>query len=82
MTTRTADDGAATPSLRVVKAIADETDADPAALTPRLGTVLDAEALNRLLESAERTDVTVTFEYAGHEVSLSGDDLTVDGLEE
>lgn len=81
MTIRTAEDATTTPTHRVVNAIAEETDADATSLTPPLGSVVDPEALNRLVGSADGTDVTVTFEYAGHEVSLSGDDLTVDGLE-
>lgn len=65
----------------VAMAIAEATDRDPADLTP-LGTVLDCEALDTLVTSAE-TSVSVSFVYEGHRVYVSGDgDVDIDEVED
>jgi hypothetical protein len=58
--------------MRVVDAVANETDTDPTELTP-LGTVIDPEALDTLLADRESRDVAVDFEYEGCRVSIGSD---------
>jgi hypothetical protein len=66
--------------MRVVDAVADETDTDPTDLTP-LGTVIDPEALDSLVADAEDRDVSVGFEYEGYRVTVgSGQGVTVESL--
>lgn len=55
----------------VVEAVATETNADPATMEPPLQTVIDAEALERLVGGS--TVSRVTFEYDGHTVVVDGD---------
>jgi len=81
MTMRTADQ-TPTPSSRVIDAVAAERDVDPTALTPPLGTVIDPEALNRLVEHGERGGAVVSFEYAGYLVTVRSGDLSLEPLSE
>ena len=63
----------------VVEAIADHTETDPLAMTP-LGTVLDTDALDAVVESD--AGVRVTFAYDEHTVLVCGDGtVSVDGDE-
>lgn len=65
------------PSLHVIEAIADATDADPATMPPLYDTV-DPDALDAMLD-ADAT-VEIVFEYDGHAIEISGDgDVLVDG---
>lgn len=61
------------PAVAVVYAVAEANQTDPLSLPP-LQSVLDAEALNALVEtntnSQSQTEITVSFEYAGHHVVL------------
>jgi len=81
MTTRTADH-TLTPTRRVIDAVAAESDVDPTALTPPLGTVIDPDALNQLLDRDEHSDAVVSFEYAGYLVTVGNDDLSLEPLSE
>ena len=71
MTTTSVKRHSQTPSLRVVEAVAAETDTDPTELTP-LGTVVDTDALDALVSSAG--DLSVNFEYEGYRISIGSDD--------
>lgn len=72
MTIQSVEALSASPSMRVVDAVANETDTDPTELTP-LGTVIDPEALDTLLADRESRDVAVDFEYEGCRVSIGSD---------
>jgi hypothetical protein len=63
-------------------AVADHEGVDPTELTPPLAEVVDPDALDRLLGSANpREDVTVEFTYRGHDVVVSADgEVTVQSL--
>jgi len=68
--------------MRVVDAVASETDTDPTELTP-LGTVIDPEALDTLVADEGTRDVAVDFEYEGYLVSVSSDQrVSVETLNE
>ena len=67
------------PSLRIVAAIAETTDADPATMAPLFRTI-DTEALDHLL--AAETPLEVVFEYQGRAIEVSTDGhVSVDGQE-
>ena len=59
------------PTVAVVEAVAAATDRTPTGL-PLLQNTLDPDALNALL-TKEAASVTVSFQYAGTIVSVSGD---------
>lgn len=63
-------------SQRVVSAVADATNTDPCELEP-IFTAIDPESLDSLFEptngGASRASGTVTFEYAGCDVTVSAD---------
>ena len=59
------------PTVAVVEAVAAATDRTPTGL-PLLQNTLDPDALNALL-TREAASVTVSFQYAGTIVSVSGD---------
>ena len=61
----------ATASEAVVAAVADRTDADPIDLPP-LYEAVDADALDALF--ADGRPGRVSFEYAGYEVTVCGND--------
>jgi len=66
--------------MRVVDAVANESDTDPTELTP-LGTVIDPEALDTLVADTEPRDVSVDFEYEGYLVTVGSDQrVTVESL--
>ncbi|WP_254274163.1 HalOD1 output domain-containing protein [Haloarcula marina] len=69
-------------SLRIVEAVADTLGSDPCTLNPPLGTVVDPDALDSLVESGGETGVEVTFTYADCRVSLKQGDLVVQTLGE
>lgn len=82
MTTRSVSQPPKSPTLRVVDAIANQTDVDPTELTPPLGTVIDPEALDAVFEADASSDLRVSFEYAGYLVSLSSnEDVSIEPLE-
>lgn len=62
-----------TPSLAVIKEIAEEEGIDPGEVEPPLGTVIDTDALNGLFTESGRTDGLVTFEYSGYRVMVDSD---------
>lgn len=65
------------PSLHVIQAIADATDADPATMPP-LYDAVDPDALDAVLD-ADAT-VEVVFEYDGRAIEVTGDgEVVVDG---
>ena len=63
--------GSEPPTVAVVEAVAAATDRTPTGL-PLLQNTLDPDALNALL-TKEAASVTVSFQYAGTIVSVSGD---------
>ena len=63
--------GSEPPTVAVVKAVAAATDRTPTGL-PLLQNTLDPDALNTLL-TREAASVTVSFQYAGTIVTVSGD---------
>lgn len=58
-----------TPSEALVIEIAEQTDEEPTALPPLYETI-DPDALDALVQRTESANVT--FEYAGHEVTVAG----------
>ncbi|ELY43822.1 HalOD1 output domain-containing protein [Natronorubrum sulfidifaciens] len=64
----------ARPSLRVIEAVANADDVDPAGLEPPLYDVVDTNALDRLFEpTASGTTARrgqVSFRYRGHEITV------------
>ena len=80
MTIQSVETLTASPSMRVVDAVANESDTDPTELTP-LGTVIDPEALDTLVADTEPRDVSVDFEYEGYLVTVDSDQrVTVESL--
>ena len=63
--------GSEPPTVAVVEAVAAATDRTPTGL-PLLQNTLDPDALNTLL-TREAASVTVSFQYAGTIVTVSGD---------
>ena len=57
--------------MTVLAAVARQTGVDVADLEAPLYEAIDPDALDRLLRHG--ADVTVTFEYNGHRVSIDGD---------
>ncbi len=60
----------------IIYAVAEYEDIDPMKLSPPLATVVDPDALDRVLGTAptdERQGVTAQFTYRGHEVVVSSD---------
>lgn len=64
-------------TMRVVHEVADTRDLDPTELHPPLGSVIDPDALETLLETRADSGIAVEFSYAGCHVSVSGDDIDV-----
>lgn len=65
------------PSTAVVETVAAATDTEPTALEV-LQTVIDADALDALVRSADRDDkLRVSFEYAGTGVRVQGNGTVV-----
>jgi hypothetical protein len=61
-----------TSVVAVVSAVADATGTDPLELPP-LGNVVDPEALNDLVDCGRNSDLrSISFEYAGYDVVVSG----------
>lgn len=58
-------------SWRLIGTIATAADVDPLALEPRLGDVVDVDALVRLVEGDALDEVH--FEFGGHTVAVGGD---------
>lgn len=56
----------------IVSAIARADDVTPTELTPPLASVVDLEAVARVVESSEST-TRVTFEYSGYVVAVGSD---------
>ncbi len=73
-----------TTSMQVVWAVAEETGADPTSLPP-LNHVIDTDALNALFRPASnvgrpgRPDCELRFSYAGQDVLVRGEEITVGG---
>ena len=63
------------PTEAVVRAVATVRGVDPTDLRTPLFEVIDPDALDRLFESPA-DDLTVSFQYHGHDVTLTAD-LTV-----
>lgn len=80
MTIQSVEAHSTSPAMRVVDAVANETDTDPTELTP-LGTVIDPEALDSLVAGADARDVSVDFEYEGCRITVDSDQrVTVESL--
>ncbi len=58
-------------AVAVVELVAERTDRDPLEIEPRLGTVVDVEALSALIESPYTTG-RLRFDYAGCTVTVEG----------
>lgn len=69
-------------SMNVVWAVAAESDIDPCSLPP-LSDAIDPDALDSLFEGDPKRNVPdhngpyVTFSYAGHRVTVEGEDLLI-----
>lgn len=64
--------------IDVIETIASVTDSDPLTMNPPLYDVIDTDALDSLYSNG--ADVSVAFEYDGHEVHIDTDrTITVDG---
>ena len=61
---------------RIVGEIASREGTDPTALTPPLYSVIDPEALERLMRAPD-WDGTVEFSYLGYRVTVSREDVLV-----
>lgn len=61
-----------TPSIAVPEAVAAVTNRGVTAIPP-LQTVVDADALDAMAQSGDPTAVQVSFEYAGTDVTVTGD---------
>lgn len=59
------------PSTGVIETVADATDREPLALDPLYHSV-DTDALDRLVVSSQK-ETTVTFSYAGRDVTVHSD---------
>lgn len=70
------------PSMHVVWAVAAESDLDPCSLPP-LGDAIDPDALDSLFDGdsgravSPQNGPSVTFSYAGHRVTVDGEDMTI-----
>ena len=68
------------PTTAVVEAVAIAADREPTAIEPLYGAV-DPDALDALVRSngtaAEGADATVSFPFAGHDVTVRGDGTVV-----
>lgn len=63
--------------FRIVAAVAEEREVDPADIDDRLYDVIDAEALGRLVDRARTSDsieLSVSFRMAGCFVTVTGED--------
>lgn len=63
-------------SESLIEAVADEKDVDPMELTTPLYSVIDPDALDRIVDSTPSQDpmeVRVTFQYSDCEVTVYGD---------
>lgn len=73
------------PSYRVVEEVAREDGDDPTELSPPLNTVIDSEALDRLVQADAKSDgnpVEILFEYRNYLVRVRGGpsvSVTVEG---
>ncbi|GAA0681389.1 HalOD1 output domain-containing protein [Natronoarchaeum mannanilyticum] len=56
------------PIPRIVDAVAEAEDVEPAALNPPLAEVVDPDALETLLEEPTASELEIRFTYRGHEV--------------
>jgi hypothetical protein len=66
-------------TVSIVEAVAERENQDPLDL-PALADVVDAGALDRLVESCSDSGVTVSFSYAGYQITVSGDGaIRIDG---
>ena len=65
-------DGYLPVSTRLVLEIAERTNTDVEAL-PALYDAIDPEALDRLVDHPSDRPVSVTFEYYGHRITVTGD---------
>lgn len=72
-----ADESTTPPSVRVIEAVDDATDADLLSMEPLYETI-DPDALDAMVESG--IDGHVRFEFNGHDVTVYGDGtVVVDG---
>jgi hypothetical protein len=62
----------AAPSTTVVRAVAEARDDPPTDLPALLGAI-DPDALDALVRQASTDDTVVGFDFAGHEVEVTGD---------
>lgn len=64
-------------SEAVVTAVADAEGVEPEALTPRLYDVIDPDALDTLVESADHDTMSLSFPYGDWTVHIEGSEVTV-----
>lgn len=80
--TRSVDESTTSPSIRVVDAIATAIGTEPADLDPLLASVIDPEALDTVLSADPSSNLRVSFDYAGHHVTLTSEgELTTAPIE-
>ena len=65
------------PSMVVVRAVADLEGVAPVDLDPPLYGVVDTDALDAIVEGPGGTDVVVSFTYAGYDIEISDGDVHV-----
>lgn len=66
-----------TPSVAIVETVSVAADVDPIDL-PTLNDVIDTDALDMICVNETReTELTLSFVYAGHEVTLLGDGTVI-----
>ena len=68
------------PSLAVVTAVADREGVAPERLDPPLWEAVDSAALDRVCATA--TGCAVSFEYAGYQVTLEEDSVSLEAVHE
>lgn len=68
------DDGQNPLAFDIISAVAEEENVDPTEVTPPLGTVIDVDALEDIIESPEN-DVAVRFAYREWNVHVTEDSV-------
>jgi hypothetical protein len=59
-----------TPTPKMVDAVAEAEDVDPATLDPPLAEVVDPDALETLIEDPTISDLEARFAYRGHDIII------------
>lgn len=62
-------------STMLLYVVAEQTDIDPIDISPPLSTVIDTDALEALFSSGSGGFSRLEFTYAGHRVTVQGDEI-------